>query len=136
MMELNQDPLQLHSSNLMMLMFLMLMFLILIMIYRSLIPIPISGIPILQSTVSPLGDFGLIYKFKSVGFRTQTLYQLSQLHSNSNLVQVMLGPVGSWLHSSLGIGKRWVIVNDPTLVIEICQKRSNEFPDPGLGLEV
>ncbi|KAG0142399.1 hypothetical protein CROQUDRAFT_673552 [Cronartium quercuum f. sp. fusiforme G11] len=108
-------------------------------IYRALLPIPIRGIPSTNPR-TPFGDLFTIYPFPSSfskikSFsRTKTLAEIGSRFGNSKLVQVLIGPAGSILGS--WAGKRWVIVNDPDLVTEICSKRSGEFPDPGLGLEV
>ncbi|KAH9808899.1 cytochrome P450 [Melampsora americana] len=111
-----------------------------IILYLSLIPIPIRGIPS-NKPLTPFGDLFKLYPFpkftnlKNQTFsRTKTLAEIGASFKGARLVQVSIGPAGTWISS--WIGKSWVIVNDPDLVVEICHKRANDFPDPGLGLDV
>ncbi|EGG11309.1 uncharacterized protein MELLADRAFT_59429 [Melampsora larici-populina 98AG31] len=111
-----------------------------IILYLSLIPIPIRGIPS-NKPLTPFGDLFKLYplpKFTNIKnqtfSRTKTLAEIGASFKGARLVQVSIGPAGTWISS--WFGKCWVIVNDPDLVVEICHKRANDFPDPGLGLDV
>lgn len=118
-----------------------LIFSFIVLLYISLIPIPIRGIPS-NKPLTPFGDLFKLYPFplkftniKNQTFsRTKTLAEIGASFKEARLVQVSIGPAGTWISS--WFGKSWVIVNDPDLVVEICHKRASDFPDPGLGLDV
>jgi len=106
-----------------------------LLIYDALRPRPLNGIPTSGRYCWALGDSGALYRHMKLN-KTRTTFFTDQAQRVGPLSQVMLGPAGSWFGRLTGLGSHIVVLVDGQELVEVCAKRSREFPDPGLTLDI
>ncbi|WAR53649.1 hypothetical protein PtB15_3B157 [Puccinia triticina] len=106
-----------------------------LLIYDALRPRPLDGIPTSGRYCWALGDSGALYRHMKIN-KTRTTFFTDQANRVGPLSQVMLGPAGSWFGRLTGLGSHIIVLADGRQLIEVCGKRSREFPDPGLTLDI
>ncbi|EFP77360.1 uncharacterized protein PGTG_03316 [Puccinia graminis f. sp. tritici CRL 75-36-700-3] len=106
-----------------------------LLIYDALRPRPLNGIPTSGRYCWALGDSGALYRHMKLN-KTRTTFFTDQANRVGPLSQVMLGPAGSWFGRLTGLGSHIVVLADGQQLVEVCAKRSREFPDPGLTLDI
>jgi hypothetical protein len=106
-----------------------------LLIYDALRPRPLNGIPTSGRYSWAVGDSGALYRHMML-HKTRTTFFTDQANRVGPLSQVMLGPAGSWFGKLTGLGSHIVVLADGQQLVEVCAKRSREFPDPGLTLDM
>ncbi|KAH9460594.1 hypothetical protein MJO28_003722 [Puccinia striiformis f. sp. tritici] len=106
-----------------------------LLIYDAFRPRPLNGIPTSGHYSWAIGDSGALYRHMKVT-GTRTTFFTDQANRVGPLSQVMLGPAGSWFGKLTGLGSHIIVLADGQQLVEVCAKRSREFPDPGLTLDI